>query len=158
MKMTMVTSGLKGSRGIGFGLLFWVNLSWEITLFSTFLKFIFLIYKAGSQTWLSIDVGVMGRREAELNKFKRPLMMPSEASQKQIFTACPSDNYLFHEKNSQKKIISKILQCGAKHCIHVSCSLGRSIGAGAGHLVDVIVGCWRGLVDLNCRVQFTSDR
>ena len=49
-------------------------------LFSS-LKIIFLMYKVGSQTRLSIDVEVEKTSEARLYKMKLHLMMPSEARQ-----------------------------------------------------------------------------
>ena len=46
-----------------------------------FLEFIFSVYKVGSQTRLSIDLGVKEMSEARLHKCESNLVMPSEMRQ-----------------------------------------------------------------------------
>ena len=72
-------------------------------IYFTFLKCIFSVYKVGSQTRLSIDVGAKETSEARLHTLKRFLR-----AIKYLFTACPnSDNYFFHEKEDSKYLFLK---------------------------------------------------
>ena len=71
------------------------------------------VHKVASKTRLTIDVRAKERIEARLHKFKHHFLIPSKAKQiflrviQYLFTAFPSDNYVFHEKSVSKYFFQK---------------------------------------------------